>query len=301
MSKTQMQSGGEIPGRVVFTEGNNDLPKIEINTAWSRAEIYLHGAHITHFERKGEAPILWMSQLSRFQADSPIRGGIPIIFPWFGAREGEPFHGFARIQDWELREISQRPGGEVAVRLTLPDSAYAALLPKFAADLWVTVGQSLAAELTVTNSSPEDDFTFEDCFHTYFTVGDIHAVSVTGLKGAEYLDQSDKLARKTERAEHIKIDREVDRVYLDTTSAVEIHDSKLQRRIRVAKSGSQSTVVWNPWIAKAERMPDFGNDEYLRMICVESGNMADNKVTLPAGKSASLKIEVSVRRQSVGR
>mgnify|MGYP001297365905 CR=1 FL=1 len=286
-------TSAEIPGRVFFADGNNELPKVVINTVWSSAELYLHGAHITHFQKKEEPPVLWMSQLSRFENKIPIRGGIPIIFPWFGSREGQPSHGFARIQDWELREISQHTSGAISLRLNLPDSVEAALLPKFTADLWVTVGQTLTAEMIVTNKSEDEEFTFDSCFHTYFNVGDINSVSITGLKGANYLDQCDKLTHKTDPCERIKISQETDRIYFDTTASVEIHDSKLKRRIRIDKSGSQSTVVWNPWIAKAQRMPDFGNDEHLHMVCVESGNVRENEVTLPAGKSTSLKIELS--------
>ena len=293
MATSHSQKQLEIPGRVIFTEGNGELPKIQITTAWSTAEIYLHGAHITHFQKKDEPPILFLSQLSRFQEGTPIRGGIPVIFPWFGPREGEPAHGFARVQNWELREISQLADGGVKLRLSLPDSPDAALLPKFTADFWVTVGKTLSAELIVTNSSTDQDFTFENCLHSYFVVGDVNSISVTGLKGAEFLDKTENFARKTERAEHIKISSETDRIYLDTTSTTEIHDSKLQRRIRVEKSGSLSTIVWNPWTTKAQQMPDFGNEEFQQMVCVESGNVSENKVTLPAGKSASLKIELS--------
>lgn len=284
----------EIPGRVLFSEGNGELPQLEIKTAWSNAEIYLHGAHVTEFQVGAEPPVLFMSQLSRFQENQPIRGGIPIIFPWFGSREGEVAHGFARRQDWELREVAQTPEGEVKVQLTLPDSPSAALWPRFSAEYAVTIGKTLACALSVTNLSADQDFTFENCLHSYFAVADIGAVSVTGLKGADYLDQTENFARKTERCEHIKINGETDRIYLDTTAAVEIHDSNLKRRIRVEKTGSLSTVVWNPWVAKSQQMPDFGNDEYQRMICVESGNVAENRVTLPAGKTSVLKIEISV-------
>jgi len=292
MATSQSQKTLEIPGCVLFSEGNGDLPLLEIKTAWSSAQIYLHGAHITHFQKKNEPPVLFMSQLSHFNAGTPIRGGIPIIFPWFGSREGEAAHGFARTQAWELREVAQSPSGEVNLRLALPDSPAAALFQKFSATYSVTVGQTLTAELTVANLSPQQDFTFENCLHSYFTVGDINAVSVSGLKGVDYLDKTENFARKTERAEHIKISRETDRIYLDTTSPVEIHDSSLQRRIRVEKSGSLSTVVWNPWAEKAEQMPDFGGDEFQKMICVESGNVADNRVTLPAGKTAALKVGI---------
>ena len=283
----------EIPGRVIFTEGNGELPVLEINTAWSRAELYLHGAHLTHFQVKDQPPLLFMSQFSRFQEGAPIRGGIPVIFPWFGAREGEPAHGFARTQTWELREISPLNDGGLSLRLGLPDSPAAALFPQFTAEYHLTVGRTLCAQLIVTNDSQDQVFTFENCLHAYFQIGDITAISVTGLKGADYLDKVDGFSRKTERAEHVRILRETDSVYLNTPQAVEIHDSKLQRRIRIEKSGSLSTVVWNPWVDKAQQMPDFGNEEYKEMICVEPGNVGENKITLPAGKSASLKMEIS--------
>jgi D-hexose-6-phosphate mutarotase len=293
MATTQWQKSLEIPGRVLFSEGNADLPKLEIKTPWSVAEIYLHGAQVTHFQPTGQPPVLFMSQLSRFAEGTPIRGGIPIIFPWFGAREGETSHGFARILSWDVREVSQAAGGQAVVRLALPDSPSAAFFPRFTADYWVTVGKTLTAQLVIANISDGQDFTFENCLHAYFHVGDIEAVSISGLKGADYLDKTENFARKTERSEHIKISRETDRIYLDTAGAVEIHDSKLGRRIRIEKSGGLSTVVWNPWSDKAQQMPDFGGEEFQQMVCVESGNVADNRFTLPAGKTSTLKVEIS--------
>ncbi len=293
MSTSQWRKTLEIPGRVLFSEGNGDLSKLEINTQWSTAEIYLHGAHITNFQLKEQPPILFMSQLSRFSDGVAIRGGIPVIFPWFGPREGEAAHGFARTQTWELKEVSQSVTGEVVLRLRLPDSPSAALFPKFTADYWITVGKTLAVQLVIANESDGGDFTFENCLHSYFHVGDIDATSITGLKGFDYLDKTDHFSRKTERADHLKITQETDRVYLNTEGAVEIHDSKLNRRIRIQKSGSLSTVLWNPWAEKAGQMPDFGDEEYRQMVCVESGNVAENRVTLPAGKSGALKVEIS--------
>jgi D-hexose-6-phosphate mutarotase len=293
MATTQWQKSLEIPGRVLFSEGNADLPKLEIKTPWSTAEIYLHGAQITHFQPSGQPPVLFMSQLSRFAEGTPIRGGIPIIFPWFGAREGETSHGFARIQTWEVREVSQSTAGQVVVRLGLPDSPSAAFFPKFTADYWVTVGKTLIAQLVVANVSDGQDFTFENCLHSYFQVGHIDAVSISGLKGADYLDKTENFARKTERCEHLKIARETNRIYLDAPAPVEIHDSKLGRRIRIEKSGGLSTVVWNPWAEVAQQMPDFGGEEFQQMVCVESGNVADNRLILPAGKTSTLRVEIS--------
>jgi len=268
------------------------MAKIEAVTDWSTAEIYLHGAHITDFQKRGEAPLLFTSQFSRFTPDQPIRGGIPVIFPWFGAREGEPMHGFARVSEWELHEATALPEGGVSLRFSLPDTAAGATWPPFSANYVVTITDTLSLELIVTNGSADQNFSFENCLHTYFSVGDIDAVSITGLKGVEYLDKTENFAQKTETAEAIKISSEVDRIYCATTGTVEILDSKLRRKIRIEKTGSASTVVWNPWVAKAQQMPDFGNEEYRRMVCVESGNVARNRIVLPPGKSAVLRVVI---------
>jgi len=283
----------EIPGRVTLLDGNGELTKIEATTDWSTAEIYLHGAHVTEFQKKGEAPLLFTSLFSRFARDQAIRGGVPVIFPWFGPREGEPAHGFARLSDWELHEAVTVPEGGVSLRFSLPETAAEAAWPAFSANYVVTITDTLALELIITNTSEDQQLSFENCLHTYFTVGDSSAVTISGLKGADYLDKADNFALKTDTTEAIKIASEVDRTYLDTTGPVEILDPKLRRRIQIEKSGSASTVVWNPWIAKARQMPDFGDDEYQRMVCVESGNVARNKLVLPPGRSSVLKVVLS--------
>jgi glucose-6-phosphate 1-epimerase len=281
----------ELPGRVKLSAGNGTLPKVTVTSDWSTAEIYLHGAHVSRFEKNGEPPVLFMSKASHFQHDSPIRGGIPVIFPWFGPREGHPAHGFARLQDWNLIKASETKGA-VTLRFQMPACAEAAEFPAFSVEFVVTVSQSLTCELLVTNKS-QKNFRFEDCLHTYFEVGDINRITVSGLKGTEYLDQMEAFARKRETNDQIKITCETDRIYLNTESTVEIHDAKLKRRIRVAKSGSRSTVLWNPWIDKSKRMPDFGDDEFHHMVCVESCNVSENKRTLAPGQISSLKIELS--------
>ena len=280
----------EIPGRVTVLEGNGELPKIEVTTDLSTAEIYLHGAHVTDFQKKGEPPLLFTSQFSRFMVGQPIRGGVPIIFPWFGAREGEAMHGFARTAEWELHEATTVPNGGVSLRFSLPETAESATWPPFRVNYVITVTDALALDLIVTNASPDVSFSFETCLHAYFAVGDVSSAYVTGLKGVTYLDKADNFLAKTETSDEVRITSEVDRIYQDTTDPVEIIDPKLRRRIRVEKSGSASTVLWNPWTARSQQMPDFGNEEYKRMLCIESGNVTRNKVTLGPGESAVLKV-----------
>jgi len=283
----------EALGRVTFLDGQCELPMLEISTAWSTAEIYLHGAHVTQFKKKDGTPLLFMSQCSRFAEGEPIRGGIPVIFPWFGPREGLRQHGFARVQTWELKEFAPAPDGSVSVRLRLPDCPEASAFPAFTADYIVTVNQSLTLQLVVTNQSKDTEFTFENCLHSYFEVGDVTAISLSGLKGLSYLDTVGGVVEKTETSDAVRIASEVDRIYQNATGTVEILDPRLGRKIRVEKQGSASTVLWNPWITKSRQMPDFGDEEYERMICVESGNVGSNSICLAPGRSSTLTVKLS--------
>jgi D-hexose-6-phosphate mutarotase len=290
-NKLEQQSGK--PGRVAFLDGRGELPMVEVTTDWSAAGIYPHGAHITHFKLNDQPPLLFLSQCSRFAENEPIRGGIPVIFPWFGPREGLPQHGFARLKNWDLKEVVPAPTGSVSVRFALPDCPEASAFPAFSADYVVTVDQALTLQLIVTNRTQNEEFTFENCLHTYFQVGAVSEISITGLKGTKYLDKVANFARRTETNDALRIHSEVDRIYLDTTAALELLDPRLRRKIRVEKQGSKSTVVWNPWIAKAQQMPDFGNEEYERMVCIESGNVAANSVKLKPGETSTLTVKLS--------
>jgi D-hexose-6-phosphate mutarotase len=274
-------------------DGRGELPMMEVETAWSTAEIYLHGAHVTHFKTNGQPPLLFLSQCSRFSENQPIRGGIPIIFPWFGSREGMGQHGFARVKAWELKEFAPAADGSVNIRLRLPECPEASGFPAFSADYVVSVSKSLSLELRVRNDSASEEFSFENCLHTYFAVGDIKEAAIHGLNGVSYLDKTSNFSQKTETEEAIRITSEVDRVYMNTTGMVEIVDRALGRRIRIEKEGSLSTVVWNPWVNKSLQMPDFGTEEYEHMVCVESGNVGADGLHLGPGEQARLRVKLT--------
>lgn len=277
----------EIPGSVAAVSAKGGLPALRIETPDCSALVYQHGAHVALWGPREGPPVLFMSGSSDFLPDMPIRGGVPLIYPWFGPREGGPGHGTARITDWDLTESLLLPGGDVRLRFTLPASGDQASVVFLA-----TLGASLRMEFIVSNlgSSP---ITFENCFHTYFTVGDIHQTEVRGLRGVSYADQLLGVS-VLEENDAIRFTAETDRVYQNTTGPVLIADPVLGRLIHIRKSGSLSTVVWNPWIDKAARMPDFGEDEYLRMLCVESGNLREHSVTLAPGETSNLEVEISV-------
>jgi len=283
--------GQQIPGRVAIVPGNGGLTKVVVTTRVSTAEIYLHGAHITHFQKNGEPPLLFLSAKSYFASGKAIRGGVPVIIPWFGNRDDEPSHGFARSTEWQLVKTSAAADGTVTLRFALPEIPGREAWKNLRTEFIVTVADTLTMELVAANDSCDETLEIENCLHTYFHVGEIGAVSISGLQGASYVDNAGDGggALKTDSEALLHIARETNRLYQDTTTPVEIRDESLKRTIRVEKSGSHSTVVWNPWTT--QKLPDdFDPAEHQRMVCVESGNVKHNKISLAPGKTSALKV-----------
>ncbi len=178
----------EIQNSVAIVPGNGGLPKLVVTTKHSTAEIYLNGAHITHFRKHGEPPLIFMSAKSYFAAGKAIRGGVPICFPWFGNRDGEPSHGFARSTEWQLVKTSAANDGKVTLNFALPQIPGREAWKNLRTEFVVTVGETLTMELIAANDGCDETLTIENCLHTYFQVGDISAVSLTGLRDAPFDD-----------------------------------------------------------------------------------------------------------------
>jgi D-hexose-6-phosphate mutarotase len=281
-----------------FASGDGGLPQIAITTDAAEATIYLHGAHVTHYQPSGQQPVLFISKQSHFASGKPIRGGVPICLPWFAAKEDDPaapMHGFARLFDWTIESTRRIDDDRASVSLRLeapPESMQKYWPHPFEARYTVSVGNELEMLLQVTNRS-SSSFTFTEALHTYLSVADIKQTSVLGLEGTEYLD---KVSQTTIRqpSEPIRFTAETDRVYINTMTTCVVDDPLLKRKIAIAKTGSKSTVVWNPWIDKAKAMPDFGDDEWPGMLCVETANTRQNPVTLAPGESHSMTAIVKV-------
>jgi glucose-6-phosphate 1-epimerase len=278
-----------FPDGARVERGQGGLERLALGAHEGEALVYLHGAHVAHFQPKGGRPVLWMSEASRFEDAKPIRGGVPICFPWFGrkARSPEaPQHGFARILPWTIEDVTREADGSLRALLELtPESAArGGYVTELLAALAVTVSRSLRMELTVRNVG-HASATFEEALHSYLAVSDVRQVRVRGLEGVGYVDTTAGTARRPGETEPIAIAAETDRVYTGATGTVTVEDSAWRRRIDVAKQGSATTVVWNPWVAKAKAMPDFGDDEWPGMICVETANALDDAIHLAPGDS----------------
>jgi D-hexose-6-phosphate mutarotase len=293
----QLQRRFGIPGEVRFDEGPGGLTCITISSDLCEAEMYLHGAHVTHFQPRGQRAVLFQSIASEFDPGKAIRGGIPICFPWFGPHaqhKTAPAHGTARVSPWEIESLQQDADGAITVALTYrQDDASLRFFPHdFVARYMIEFAHALGLKFEVYNPSPQP-FRFESALHTYLLVDDVRKVWITGLEHTEYFDKTRNGAR-AKQAGTIRFSSEVDRVYFNTPHTCVLHDPVAGRKITVEKSASHSTIVWNPWIQKARTLKDFGDDEWQNMVCIETANVGPNAVKLDAGQSHTMTARIRV-------
>lgn len=230
--------------------------------------------------------MLWMSECSQFADGSPIRGGIPICWPWFGPHPCDaslPAHGVARLRAWTPLEASVLQDGRARLRLGFtPESNECCAVPHgLRLEYTVTVGKTLTVELDTLNegSTPA---AFENALHAYFALEDAKSTRVTGLEGAVYLDKMDGMATKVQSGA-IAFQGETDRVYLHPDGQTGLEEAG--RSLKISQHGAANTVVWNPWINKSKAMPDFGDEEWMKMCCVEAANcLRERRMLLPGNR-----------------
>ena len=286
----------EIPGIVKILEGQNGLPCVRVTTPRASGEIYLHGAHVTSWKPEEDEEVLFVSSKSRWQNGSAIRGGVPICFPWFSERAEDPkspAHGLVRTKPWELEAVTHADSNVTVALSTTADSGTRKMWPgDFHLLFCATFGVQLRLELIVTNRG-DLSFRYEEALHTYYRVGNAEAARLHGLSGTTYIDKTDARREKHQRGD-VVLTGETDRVYLKTSSSIELEDPALRRRVLVAKENSRDSVVWNPWAEKAKAMSDLGSDDWRQFVCVETCNVGDHGITLAAGQAHTMTALISL-------
>jgi len=274
-----------LGGKINFRDVNG-VPVMDIASEKAKASVSLQGGQILSFSAHGEKEILFTAKEPGFARGKSIRSGAPVCWPWFGPHptEGDyPAHGFIRNSPMELTSVKESEKG-IHIELALKEDDHTLALFPFTFRFTVEICISEKLEISmVTINDDEKPFTISEAFHTYFLVGDIGNVSVSGLNGVHYLD---KVAHetKTETSDSITIGGEVDRVYLHSSSTVTIRDTSMAREIVIEKEGSNSTVLWNPWIEKSQNLKLHEN-EYRTFVCVETANALENSVTIEPGQT----------------
>jgi len=295
-SVASLQEQFGIPGAASIVAGNGGLAKVVISGAEASGEMYLHGAHVTSWIPQDGSEGLYLSPNSLWQDGRAIRGGVPICFPWFGDKQGDPSapaHGVVRTKSWELESIERAEQGIVVTMSTASDDNSRKWSPfEFRLVCRVTFARELTLELTTTNVGPAP-VSFEEALHAYFAVVNVESAFVQGLEGNRYIDKTDNRTEKMQ-PDDIYLSGETDRVYLDTQQALRLFDPNQERCINVEKQNSQTTVVWNPWVQKSIDLKDLGTDAWKHFVCIETSNVAPFAVELQPGDSHMMAAVISI-------
>jgi len=285
-----------IAGLAKVAEDDGGFPVVRISTPKCSGAMHLHGAQVTSWKPAGAEEVIFLSSRARFAEGQAIRGGIPICFPWFRAKAGDPSapaHGFVRTKLWTLDSITRHDGDIIVTMSTQSGADTQKWWPnKFQLEHRVTFASDLKLELIVTNTSAAT-FRFEEALHSYHAVADVRNASIRGLDGITYLDNTDSNREKTQQGD-VVIKSAADRAYVETQNALELRDPVLNRRIHIAKQNSRTTVIWNPWAEAAKKMSDMGPDEWQKMLCAEAANILADAVELAPGETHALGVTIRV-------
>jgi glucose-6-phosphate 1-epimerase len=288
MDAKELADRFRLPGIVAFEASEHGLVKATVSRHGMTGELYLQGAHVTAWQPQGARPVIFTSDRANFAPGKAIRGGIPVVFPWFGPHPTDPNlpqHGFARTAAWQLDDVRADADG-VALQLSLSRDG-------FGLTYRVVFGATLDLTLTVHNTTT-NPVTFEEALHSYFAVANVERVSVTGLENCAFRDKTEGMQKRSPAGIALSFVKETDRVYLDVPDQLSIVDPDWDRHIRIAKSNAASTITWNPWPEKAAAMSDLGADNWRGMVCVETGNVDDNRVHLPAGGTHRMTTRIEI-------
>lgn len=252
------------------------------------------GAQVLEYRHDGEPPLIWLSPEAAYQRGQSVRGGVPVCWPWFGGLgfnpdavasrytlADPPAHGLVRGLPWTL--VEQVQSSQQCVLRFRPDPDH---LPDEAPGVTPTLIVCLDQHLTLTlvnHNHSESEVALSQALHSYFAVSDSRRITLQGLDGHPYVDALDQWHSHLQQGP-LTLQGETDRLYLKLGNQLHIDDPGWQRRITLSVSGSQSAVVWNPWVEKSQRLSQFPDDAWQQMICIETARVLDDMLVLAPGQ-----------------
>jgi glucose-6-phosphate 1-epimerase len=225
------------------------------------------GGHVTSWVAGG-VERFWMSPMSSCGQGGAIRGGVPILFPQFGAFGSLPKHGFARTAIWHRIDATPVAGAAVLALRLHDTAATRAIWPTpFELTLRV-VATATWLEMTLTAQNLDDyDAVFTGGLHNYFPINP--GATITGLEGRLGWDavvapgQPDNLAAVPAQLDPVV---ERDLIVRDVTAPVVLHDPVLGD-LRITATGFPNRVVWNP--GTEHGLPDVPAGGASGFVCIE--------------------------------
>jgi glucose-6-phosphate 1-epimerase len=289
-----------IPEKIKFIPGRGGFTNAILSHGRSECLVSLYGGHVMSYTPDGKDDLLWISKCSYFEKGISVRGGIPVCWPWFGDNLSNPelpSHGFVKTCDWNVKSVSSLANfTEMVLTLTDKDLSDERLRTNpFELELAVRCGKKLELELSTFNTG-KYDFNLTESFHSYFSVSDIRQVSISGLEGEEYSEKTGETRRKSIQSGPVTFSSKVARTYSGSACDCEICDPGAGRKIKISKTESRTTVLWNPWIAESAKTPDLEDNAYLEMVCVETANASSDSVMVGPGKTHRMKTVISSER-----
>jgi glucose-6-phosphate 1-epimerase len=275
-----------LPDSIRLSESSPSYPIFEIDHPTCSARVALHGAQVISWRPADEDEVLYLSPDAVFEEGKAIRGGLPICWPWFNAHPTNPempSHGIARIRFWNFISASESDEG-VTLQFEIVDGIWSAVVT-------FKIGEALEVILETRNPN-EIPIVVSGALHPYFAVSDIEQVRVVNLDGADYLDTVGTPTQRKQKGA-LNFSGELDSIY-DSSSNVLLVDDLSGRTLLIEKTGSPSTVVWNPWIEKSAALKDLPNDGYQKFCCIEAAIANDKAVIVMPGSIYVLSIRISV-------
>ncbi|KAK0198306.1 galactose mutarotase-like domain-containing protein [Armillaria mellea] len=260
-------------------------------------EVLLYGASVISWKsgtkRSPElSERLFVSQKAAVDGSKPVRGGIPVVFPCFGAPTHPDHtrlsqHGFARNSVWNWDGTSIDENDYVSVQLMLkPTDAIAAVYSKpFLLTYIVTLSEfDLKTDLHVQNTSTSN-LEFHALFHNYIRAPSSH-VLVAPLQGFTYYDKTEsteegKSAPKVEARGGVDVKKFTDSVYENANGKYEV--TWPGGGLDISSSNLKDVVVWNPQ-ENGRKIGDMEENGWKNFVCVEPGYVR-GFVNLEAGGS----------------
>lgn len=251
------------------------------------AVISLFGAHLLSYINKADnKERLWLSEAAIFDNKTPIRGGIPLCWPWFSSHAVHaeyPSHGYARTQMFTLVDISETHDGNniTSSVVTLKPSNPKQFAYTLDMSIVITVSGALTVEIQSHNQGTSA-VALTQALHTYLRVDDISLIQLHGVK-TPYADKLNATTQNKAPQPYL-FNQEVDRIHdfahnkqtcLQKITLTQYHpnDKPSATTIRaIEQQGHDSTVVWNPWKDKSVSMKDMHQDGYKTMLCIEAAN-----------------------------
>lgn len=258
-------------------------PALELKGLHSVLVVSLFGAQVLEWRPANGANALWLTDEALHNAGAPIRGGIPVCWPWFGAPYppfSGPGHGPARRQVWQPVSAAVRDD-EVFLhfRLEVSGAGY-----RLGADYRITAGRSLALELVTTNLG-RGTCPATPAFHPYFALEDINRAR---LHLASSIRPRNRLSGESGHATDGVTFNDDEQEMEWTPWSDLVLEPSAGTRLEIRSNDATHCVAWNPGRQKTVAIADLHPDAFREFVCVEPARLDPDASMIPPGGNAEL-------------